>query len=235
MVAMCGVVFGSQNRSEPATRASLDRAQELPFPGIAAVPGTAQGYPSPIGEDESGHVDRFGGGVGGSSLRHADIAAGVTAHRLDPDERAAEDLPRGTVHPVTRPAGEALRKRACHRTQIGQREPTAVACQCVDPHGGKRMAPRAVISVRQRRDRRACLRQAGKALPVGERCGGRGPDWPRIGPRLRRPARCFIGSFIGNDAAPSKENSAQKDRVAPPHRAAIAKSCRPGNEHVDGI
>src|SRR3569623_1278873 len=94
------------------------------------------------------------------------VAAGIGAHRLDPDELAAEYLIRSRRDRGSRPADELLGKAAAHRA-----EPRHRHADVDQLHRADYLAPAAEIAIGQRRIAHVFARQIGETC-LGVAAGG---------------------------------------------------------------
>ena len=207
---MRGIVFGAQHRSEALAGACMDGAQECALL-IAAVPPVLHRDAAAIGQHEPGNVDGIGMRMLRELERAGDVAAGIAAHGLDLDERAAQHLLGGAGNAILRPSGKALRQFAAHRADIADRQLAAPAtgfhqADCGEAHAAELRAARAEGLIGHRREADLGLAELAEALArVGERRGGeRGAH--------RLLASCGSGNGRPRQAAAFGQHRAARDQ-----------------------
>lgn len=144
---MSGVVLWPQDGGEAAAGALVHDAQEILFRLRPAVPVFKHTDPAPISQYKRGNIDRLRARMSGKTRRPGYVPAGITPHRLDPRERAAQDLTRGTVDPELHPSRQLFRCRARYRSQIGEHELPVVSAQSRYADRASYCATGAIIAV----------------------------------------------------------------------------------------
>lgn len=131
MIMVRRIVIRAEDGAETLAGATMDDTQEFAF-FRTGIPAVLHADTPAISEQESADVDGFCPGMGREPPGPGNIAAGVAAHRFDPDEGAAEYLPGCAIDTVARPSREVVRERAGKRPEIGHSERAEISADPVE-------------------------------------------------------------------------------------------------------
>ena len=183
MILVGRIVIRSEDRSKTLAGTAMHRAQEDAFLPIAAPP-VFDGNTPTVFQHKGADIKRFGTRMSGSARATCDVATGITAHRLDPREGRAKDLPGRPVDPVSGPSGESIRRGTRQRAKPGNGELARVAAKTVKPDSVERRASAAIIPIGQGSKTRATRAKLGQTLLAKRRGYPRGVPFARGGGAL---------------------------------------------------
>lgn len=118
MIAMGGIVIGTENSAETLARTVVDCSQKLHFLA-SAFPVFLYRDSAPVIENESGDINCIGMGVLRQFTRSGNIAAIVTAHSLYTFEVASQIFARRAFHGIFGPGSKFSGQFAFDGTEVG--------------------------------------------------------------------------------------------------------------------
>ena len=118
MIGMLPVVRRAKDGAELAASVGMDTAQEFCFVA-APVPAFEHGYSPAILHHEGKDIDRIGKGVLRQIAISVYAAATIGARCFDARQLRSQIFACSGANDIARPTGEATRKRASHRAEVG--------------------------------------------------------------------------------------------------------------------